>query len=73
MTRLRALASGLWEFVVGEDWRAAVGVVVGLALTAILANAGAPAWWVMPVVVLGLLAFAVRRAARSGETPHADR
>jgi hypothetical protein len=65
MTRASALLAGLWEFVVGDDWRTALGVVLALALTALLANAAVSAWWVMPFAVLGLLTLSVRRAARS--------
>jgi hypothetical protein len=57
-----SLLAGVWEFVVGDDWRTAAGVVIALALTAILASAGVPAWWVMPLAVLGLLALSLRRA-----------
>jgi hypothetical protein len=64
MKRARLLLAGLWEFVVGDDWRTALGVAVGLAVTAVLANAGVSAWWVMPPTMLGLLALSVRRAAR---------
>jgi hypothetical protein len=64
MSRLRHLALGVWEFVVGDDWITAAGVVVALGVTAIIAAAGAPAWWVMPVAAIGLLALSVGRAAR---------
>jgi hypothetical protein len=62
MTRANALLAGLWKLIVGEDWRTALGVVVALAVTAALANAGIAAWWVMPPTVLALLALSVRRA-----------
>ena len=55
-------AIALWEFVVGDDWTSAAGVVVAIAVTAILAAAGVPAWWVMPVGTVTLLALSVRRA-----------
>ncbi|MFZ1994647.1 MAG: hypothetical protein WAU75_11105 [Solirubrobacteraceae bacterium] len=64
MTRVRASLLAVWEFVVGDDWRTAIGVALALALTAIVAAVGVPAWWMMPVAVLGLLAFSIRRAAR---------
>ncbi len=64
MTRLSAFLMGVWEFVVGDDWRTALGVVLALGATALIADAGVSAWWVMPVAVLGLLALSVRRAAR---------
>jgi hypothetical protein len=62
VSSVTSLLAGVWEFVVGDDWRTAAGVVVALALTAILARAGVPAWWVMPLAVLGLLALSLRRA-----------
>ena len=34
MSRIEALLRFLWDFVVGDDWRIAVGVVVALGLTA---------------------------------------
>ncbi|HTA11782.1 MAG TPA: hypothetical protein VK765_00075 [Solirubrobacteraceae bacterium] len=64
MTRIRAFAYGVWEFVVGDDPWTALGVVLALSLTAAVAAAGTSAWWVMPPAVLGLLALSVWRAAR---------
>ncbi|HEV3319143.1 MAG TPA: hypothetical protein VG053_05330 [Solirubrobacteraceae bacterium] len=66
MKRARRFFVGTWEFVVGDDWRTALGVVLALALTALLADAAISAWWVMPLAVLGLLALSIRRAARGG-------
>ena len=57
-------AKAMWEFVVGDDPFTALGVVVALGATALIADAGAPAWWVMPAAVLALLGFSLRRAAR---------
>jgi len=64
MTRASALLAGVWDFIVGDDWRTALGVALALALTALIAAAGVSAWWVMPLAVLGLLALSIRRAAR---------
>jgi hypothetical protein len=66
MTRVEALLAGVWDFVVGDDWRTALGIVLALALTALLADAAIAAWWVMPPAVVGLLALSIRRAARQG-------
>jgi hypothetical protein len=54
----------VWDFVVGDDWVTAIGVVAALGLTALLAGAGGAAWWVMPAAVIVLLALSVRRATR---------
>ena len=66
MTRTSALLAGAWDFIVGDDWRTALGVVAALAITALLADASISAWWVMPLAVLALLALSIRRAARGG-------
>jgi hypothetical protein len=65
MTRVKAFALAVWDFVVGDDWRVALGVALALGLTALVASAGISSWWVMPLVVLGLLALSIRRAARA--------
>jgi uncharacterized membrane protein len=57
---------GVWEFIVGEDWRTAVGAGLALALTAILAETVGSAWWAMPPAVLGLLGLSIHRAVREG-------
>jgi uncharacterized membrane protein len=54
----------VWGFVVGEDWRTAVGVGLALALTAILGEAVGSAWWAMAPAVLGLLGLSILRAVR---------
>jgi hypothetical protein len=64
VTRVRGFLAGVWEFVVGDDWRTALGVVLALGLTALLAETTLSAWWLMPLAVLGLLALSIRRAAR---------
>jgi hypothetical protein len=64
MTRARTFGLAVWEFIVGDDWRTAIGVALALGLTALVAAAGVSAWWVMPLAVLGLLALSIRRAAR---------
>ena len=64
MSVVTRIVRGIWEFVVGDDWITAAGVIVALAVTAVLAGAGAAAWWVMPPAVLALLALSLRRAAR---------
>jgi hydrogenase/urease accessory protein HupE len=64
MSRVQAFLSGLWDFVVGEDWRTALGVVLALGLTALVAETGVSAWWIMPPAVLLLLALSIGRAAK---------
>jgi hypothetical protein len=63
MRRLEAFARFIWEFVVGDDWRIAAGVVVALAVTGVVAGTSVSAWWILPAAVAALLAFSVWRAA----------
>jgi hypothetical protein len=64
MTRVESFLAGACEFIVGDDWRTALGVVLALALTALIATTTVAAWWIMPPAVIGLLALSIRRAAR---------
>jgi hypothetical protein len=52
---------GAWSFVVGDDWRVALGVAVTLAATAAIAAIGLPAWWLGPLATLAVLHRSVRR------------
>lgn len=66
MRSLKSFFAGMWELVVGDDWQTALGVVIALSLTALVADLAASAWWIMPPAVIGLLALSIRRAARDG-------
>ena len=59
----RGVAGGVVEFVVGDDWRAAVGIVAMLAATAAIAALDLPAWWLSPVATIAILYRSVKRAA----------
>jgi hypothetical protein len=75
MRVLRGAALWIWDFVVGDDWVTALGVVCALGATAVIAAAGAAAWWVMPLAVAALLARSMRQAATAHDpaTPTAER
>lgn len=64
MNFIERAARGVWDFVVGDDWVTALGAVVALGVTAVLAGAGVNAWWLMPVAVAGLLIMSLLRASR---------
>jgi hypothetical protein len=66
---LRAFGAFWWDFIVGDDWRIAAGVIVALAATAALAAASVPAWWLLPLAVAALLGLSLRRATRPDPTP----
>jgi uncharacterized membrane protein len=53
-----------WDFIVGDDWRVAVGVLLAFGVTALLATTSVPAWWVLPLAVAVVLWLSLLRAAR---------
>jgi len=64
LNALKRIALGIWDFVVGDDWRVALGVVVAIGVTALIATTTIVAWWVLPIAVIALLTDSIRRAAR---------
>jgi hypothetical protein len=63
--RLRAFGLFWYDFIIGDDWTVAAGVVVALAVIAVVSKTSVPSWWILPVVVLGLLPVSVWRAIRA--------
>ena len=55
-----------YDFIVGDDWFVAAGIVVAIALTALIAHHDIAAWWLMPLAVVALLAGSLLRAVRRG-------
>jgi len=53
-----------WDFIVGDDPLAALGVAVAIGATAALAAADVAAWWLLPLAVLVVLYASLRRSAR---------
>jgi hypothetical protein len=65
MTRIASFGRFLYNFVIGDDWRVAVGIVVAGGATALIASEGVPAWWLPPLAVVVLLVLSLRRAIDS--------
>jgi hypothetical protein len=59
---MKGAARGVWEFVVGDDWRVALGIVATLSATAAIAALDLPAWWLSPLATVAILHRSVRRA-----------
>ena len=61
---VKGLARFGYDFVVGDDWTVAVGVVLAVALTTVLAHRGRDAWPLLVVAVATTLTWSVGRVAR---------
>jgi hypothetical protein len=65
MNRLRGFGRFWWDFVIGDDWRLALGGALALGPTALVAGKGLSAWWVAPTVIVVVLVFSVVRAGHT--------
>jgi membrane protein implicated in regulation of membrane protease activity len=61
-----------YDFIVGDDVTIAIGVVIALAVTALLAHNGVAAWWLLPVAVAILLGSSLVRVVRAGRRQPRD-
>jgi hypothetical protein len=59
------VARFLYRFVVGDDWRVAVAMVLALAATGLLVRDGISAWWLVPVLAIVMTGVSLRRSARA--------
>jgi hypothetical protein len=53
-----------YDFIIGDDWRIAAGVVVTVAAVFFAAHHGLNAWWLLPLAVAGLLGVSVTHEIR---------
>jgi hypothetical protein len=65
MRYLGAFGRFWYDFVVGDDWRIAVGVVATVAVVYLATHRGADAWWLLPCAVLALLSVSIVHATRA--------
>jgi hypothetical protein len=62
---VRAFAAFWYDFIVGDDWRVAAGVVLALAATSGLSRATElPVWWIVVAAVVILLPLSIRRVTK---------
>jgi hypothetical protein len=63
---VRAFGLFWWNFIVGDDWRVAAGIVGALGVTAILTHEGVNAWWLLPPALTTVLVGSLWRAIGRG-------
>jgi hypothetical protein len=61
---LRTFGRFWYDFIIGDDWRVAVGVTAAIAVAYLVAQDGANWWWLLPVCTAALLAVSVNNATR---------
>jgi hypothetical protein len=62
--RIKAFGAFWYDFVIGDDWLVAAGVVIALALTYAVSQTTVPAWWLLPLALAVLLPASLWREAR---------
>ncbi len=65
MKWLGSIGTAILEFVIGEDWWAAMAVVVTLAIVLWSVHLGANWWWLLPLAVSAIVVLSVARATRA--------
>ncbi len=61
---LKAFGAFWYDFVVGDDWVVAVGIVAAFALTALVSTQTSTGWWIVPLGCVVLLPLSLWRAIR---------
>ncbi len=53
-----------YDFIIGDDWRVALGVVAAIVVVDASARHGTNWWWLLPLAVTALLAVSLNAATR---------
>jgi hypothetical protein len=64
MNRIKNFLAFLYDFVVGDDWRMSIAVILGLLVTGLSVRAGFNPWWLLPLFVAAGLGVSLRRVVR---------
>jgi hypothetical protein len=62
--RLKAFGAFWYDFIIGDDWTVAAGIVLALIITGVVATTATPAWWIVPTAIAILLPLSLWRATR---------
>jgi hypothetical protein len=65
ISKVRAFGAFWYDFIIGDDWRVALGVILALAITYVASRStDAPLWWILVVAVAVLLPVSIHRVTR---------
>jgi hypothetical protein len=64
VNRLTQFGKFWYDFIIGDDWRIAIGVVATLTGVFVAAHHGTNVWWLLPLAVAALLALSVTHEMR---------
>jgi hypothetical protein len=70
MKFLTTFARFWYDFIVGDDWRLAVGTVAAITVVTVAANRDINVWWALLLLVSALLAISVSTASRKPVPQH---
>lgn len=69
MKQLKTFGMFWYDFIVGDDWRLAAGVVTVVAFVFVLAHHGLDVWWLLPLAIPPLLAVSLLHATKQRRPP----
>ena len=62
MRYVRSFGRFWWNFIVGDDWRAAAGIAFALGVASLFTHGGIDAWWLLPLAIALVLVDSLWRA-----------
>jgi hypothetical protein len=64
-----AVARFIYDFIFGDDWMVAVVIVLGLVATGLLVANRISAWWLVPVLAIGMTWISLQRSRTPQPSP----
>jgi hypothetical protein len=64
MKNLRTFGKFWYDFIIGDDWRLALGATASIVLVFAVTRKVGDWWWLLPLAVAALLAVSVNDATR---------
>jgi len=64
MSSMKAFGDFWFDFLIGDDWRGTIGILLAFTATAAVNHSGVASWWIMPLAVTALLPLNLMRVTR---------